>query len=72
VKELHSVSDVAFLVGVTRQTVWRWVVRGRLPAVKIGCAYAIAEANVERLLRVRGELAKLKAHPFVRRARPRT
>lgn len=44
-RQLFTLEQAGTLLGVSAQTVWRWVARGRLPAVRLG----------PRCLRVRQE-----------------
>ena len=65
-----SVLQVSVVMGVSRQTVWRWIRSGRLPARVIGHTYVVAQSNVERMVKVRKELEALGNHPMVRRRIP--
>ncbi len=43
-----SVLEAAAATGVSEKTIRRWIVSGRLPAVKLGGQYRIARAELER------------------------
>jgi len=45
-----SLPDVARLLGTHRVTVWKWVRRGRLPAVRVGHHYRVPRDIVEAML----------------------
>lgn len=64
-----SVAEVAFRCMVSRQSVWRWIRSGRLPAKSIGKSYVVHRDNADRMMSLRRELATLKMRPFLRRRR---
>ena len=46
-EKFYSCHEVAERYGVTVDTVWSWVRRGELPAIKIGKLYKIKESDLE-------------------------
>jgi len=51
IADLMTVGEVAALAGVAERTVWRWVSRGQLPAVRIAARLVrFRRADVERFL----------------------
>lgn len=49
-KEYYSIAQVAKLAGVTRMTVYNWIKRGKIKAVKVGRAYAIPARSVKNYI----------------------
>ena len=49
-KSLITVPELAKILGISRITVYNWVKKGRIPAVRIGRNYAIRQADVRRLI----------------------
>jgi len=45
-----SLPAVAQLLGINRVTVWKWVQRGRVPAVRVGHRYRVPQSIVETML----------------------
>jgi len=45
----YSISDVAKIFSVTRQTVMTWIKHGIIHGVKIGGVYRISEEEIKRL-----------------------
>ena len=56
-KDVYGTQEVARLLGVTTQTVWRWCKEGKIKAGKTpGGQYRIPREEVERLInQVKGE-----------------
>ena len=52
-ERFYSVGEVAGLLHVDRQTVRRWIHSGRLPAIKPGLEYRVAQSDLDELLRTR-------------------
>jgi len=48
-----NVIEAARRIGVSDETIRRWIRLGRLPAEKLGLQYFIPEKEVERLVRQR-------------------
>lgn len=48
---MYTVTEVAKMLGFTRQTVLLWIKKGKLKAVKVDKEYRISEEEVERLKR---------------------
>ena len=46
----HSITQVATRMGVTRQAVWGAIKRGLIQAERIGHAWVIEQAEVDRLM----------------------
>jgi excisionase family DNA binding protein len=65
--ELLTVEQVAAYLQLNRLTVYRYIREGRLPAVKLGKAYRIRQADVEAFLESQKVRGPVKAAP--RRAR---
>jgi excisionase family DNA binding protein len=55
VERLYTIHEVAKLLGLSYITVWSWIKRGRIKAVKLGATpkapVRIPEGEVRRLLR---------------------
>lgn len=49
-KRLLTVTEAAEALRLNRATVWRWAKDGKIPAVRVGRAWRISEAAVEKLL----------------------
>lgn len=49
-----SVSEAAHLIGITRQTIWRWVKREQIPFRKIGAVTIIERAGAAAIADGRG------------------
>ena len=47
---LMTIPELAGMLGVSRISVYNWVRKGRLPAVRVGRNYAIRGADARRLL----------------------
>ena len=47
---LMTIPELAVLLGVSRISVYNWVRKGWLPAVRVGRNYAIRRADARRLL----------------------
>ncbi|MCL6474426.1 MAG: helix-turn-helix domain-containing protein [Firmicutes bacterium] len=54
--KLLSVKQTAQELGVSRETVRRWIHKGVLRAVRIGRNHKIPEAQLQKLIRRQGEL----------------
>ena len=52
---LVNITKAAKLLGVDRKTVYRWLLSGDLRATKMGGRTWIAGAEIERVLRTRGD-----------------
>lgn len=48
-QNFYSISDVAKIFRVTRQTVMAWIKNGTIHGVKIGGVYRISEDEIKRL-----------------------
>jgi excisionase family DNA binding protein len=46
----YTLGGIAELFGMCRKTVWQWKRAGRLPGVKLGKQYYVAESTVKALL----------------------
>ena len=46
--ELHTCAEVADRYGVKIITVWSWIRKKKLPAIKIGKEYRIKKSDLER------------------------
>ena len=44
---MMSLAQVADVLGVSRNTVYRWVKAGKMPAYRIGAGYRIRPADLE-------------------------
>lgn len=53
-KPVMKTSDVASLVGMTEESVRRWIRAGDLPAIKTGDGYRISRADLSRFWKERG------------------
>jgi excisionase family DNA binding protein len=49
----YTLGGIAELFGVCRKTVWQWKRAGRLPGVRLGKQYYVAESTVKALLQGR-------------------
>ena len=47
-KPEYTISDIARMFGVTRECVRRWIVEGKLPAVRRGWSYFVKAADCHR------------------------
>ena len=47
---LMTIPELAGLLGVSRISVYNWVRKGQLPAIRVGRNYAIRRADARRLL----------------------
>ncbi len=47
--EVITTSELAGMLGVTRQTVFNWIKNGHLKANKVGNSYAIPRASIPEL-----------------------
>ena len=45
--KMHSCSDIAERYGVQVITVWEWIRKKKLPAMKIGRDYRISDKDIE-------------------------
>ena len=63
VEQLFTVNEVAWIVGVTRMTVYRMVHSGQLPAVRIGRSVRIPQSSVTRLILIRENETDLMPDP---------
>lgn len=50
--EGYSVMEVSRALGVSRNTIYRWIKAGKLPALRIGVKYIITDRDIEELMRV--------------------
>jgi excisionase family DNA binding protein len=50
-KELLGAEDVAGLIGVNENTVWRWCREGKLPCLKIGKHWRVRREDLEDFLK---------------------
>ena len=50
--KLYNISKAAELLGVTRQTIYRWEKEGKLNFIKVGEFKKVSESDIRRL---RGE-----------------
>ena len=48
-KELISMREAAKILEITSMTLHRWVVKGKIQAVKVGAYRAIPKSEIERL-----------------------
>ena len=58
---LLTTGQAAERLAVSRPTIKRWIERGALAGVATGTRWLVSEADVERLVRVRRNLAELDA-----------
>ncbi len=56
VDELLTIAEVAAYLKLSRRTAWRWCKSGRLPAVKIGHQWRIAQSDLDEFVHRRGKL----------------
>lgn len=50
-KNLLTVQEIAEILKVTTTTVYRWINKGKLPAIKIGKEWRVKEADLENMLK---------------------
>jgi excisionase family DNA binding protein len=53
--KLLTVKEAAFLLGVSRETVRRWIYRQVIHAVRVGRNHKIPERELQKLVRRQGE-----------------
>lgn len=49
-QKLLTTQEVADLLRISRSTIWRWCVSGKLEAVKVGRNWRIPREEIERML----------------------
>ena len=49
-EKLFNCDEVAEIFGIKKITVYDWVRKGKLPAVRVGKAYRVAESDIERYI----------------------
>jgi len=69
VKDDMSVPEVALYLGVSRQSVWRWIRSGRLPARKVGKSYIVRKVHAQGMEVYRLEMARLQRGLFARKGK---
>jgi excisionase family DNA binding protein len=69
---MYTVDEFADVVRVTRRTVYRWIVAGRLPsAVKVSHQWLVSERVVDSILAGRGGLSAPKPRPRSAASKPK-
>ena len=48
--EYISITEAAHICDVARSTVWEWIKKGKLPAVRVGRNYRIKESDLQRVI----------------------
>ena len=49
----HSIPFIATDLGLSKKTIWRWVVRGDLPAYRVGGQFRISDEDYREFLESR-------------------
>lgn len=57
---LKSLREIELELGLTRETLYRWIAEGKLRAFKVGSQYRVPESEVARLTR---PVRRLSAEP---------
>ena len=49
--KVYTIGEVAEYYKLNPTTVWRWIRKGKLPAIRVGKCYRIKESDLEALER---------------------
>ncbi len=48
--KFYRTGEAAKKLGVNRMTVLRWITKGKIQTIRVGCEYRISEAEVQRII----------------------
>lgn len=60
IMEYFSKSQAADILGVSRQTIWRWIKEGKIQLVEIGGFELIPRSNLEQIVKERKQEAAVR------------
>ncbi|MFW9991944.1 MAG: helix-turn-helix domain-containing protein [Candidatus Odinarchaeota archaeon] len=49
IQGFHNLEDAAYLLGISRATIFRWIRKGKLQKTRIGDSIVIAQSEIVRL-----------------------
>lgn len=47
----YSLAEAAVYLSVSKQTIWRWVRSGQLPAIRVGFRYRIKKTDLDGMVK---------------------